>query len=135
MDRKLLLLHLGEESRILHGVVERLADDRQMIRRHLLRHDERPADFVAAVEEIEQLLLLVALGKAADIDGALRDFIDALAGETDEGMDLAILDPFEWNAAVGAAIAVELAPLDGQALLGAAGEAEHLLDRGMEHFA
>src|ERR1700731_4990047 len=122
MDWKLLLRHLGEKRRVLHGVVERLADDRQMIRRHLLRHDERPAALVAAIEQIEQLLLIVALGEGADIDGALGDFVDALAGEADEGMDLAVLDPLQRNAAVGAAIAVELAALDGEALLGAAGE-------------
>ena len=44
------------------------------IGRDLLRHDERAADYVGAVQHVEKLLLLVGLGEGVDEDGALRDF-------------------------------------------------------------
>ena len=87
------------------------------------------------LSRLSSCLLLVALGEGADIDGALGDFVDALAGETHEGMGQALVDPFQRNAAVGAAIAVERALLDGQPLLGAARDSRDLLDRRVEHLA
>ena len=50
-------------------------------------------------------------------------------------MGQALADPFQRNAAVGPAIAVKSALLDGKPLLGAAGISHDLLDRRVEHLA
>ena len=127
------LLHVGDEGGILHGGHEGLAQDRQPLRRDLLRHDERPADLVAATEHVQERALLVGLGEGADVDRALRDLLAAFRRETHEGMDLLLIDPGDRNRCIGAAVAVELAALDGDALLGAAGETEDLAYRRVEH--
>ena len=59
-----------------------------------------PADLVAAVEQIEQLLLLVVLGKRADIDGVFRNFGRSVLGDAHKGMRQPFLDPFLRDAAV-----------------------------------
>src|SRR5262249_36984076 len=84
------------------------------------------------VQQIEEFFLLLVLGEGADIDGALGHVRRPLLGEADEGVDLAIPDPYQGNAAERAAIAIELAALDGEPLLRAAGEAQDLLDRRVD---
>ena len=94
-----------------------------------------PADLVGVVEHVEDLLLLLGLDEVADEGGAFGDFRRPPLGEAHERMRQAVADPVGRDAAVGAAIAVELAALDREPLLGAAREAQDLLDRGVEHLA
>ncbi len=71
-------------------------------------------DFVAAIEDVEQLALLITRGELADIDGTFGTFGRPVLGEAHESMHQTVVDPIKRNAVVRAAIAVKIAAFDGK---------------------
>ncbi len=62
-DLELRLGGVGEEVRVLHGVVERLAQRLGAVLRHTGRRQKRPAHHLPREDQPEDLLLLVGLGE------------------------------------------------------------------------
>ena len=91
IDVDLELLRLGEIGRILHRLVERLAQRRDAVGRHVRRQEERPPDIEPRHDELQRRAFVVGLGEVERIRDAgqfgvraqrpLRDDLDLLLGE------------------------------------------------------
>src|SRR6185369_15877709 len=84
------------------------------------------------IEYVEQVLLVLGGGEVFNPLGAFRHFRRLLPAKAYESVSLFVAQPIDRDAAHIAAIAIEFAALDGNALFSAAGEAEDLLDRRPE---
>src|SRR5258705_8553191 len=127
-DRQPQLLRLGHELRVLHGGVEGVAENSHAFRRHRLRGDEWPADLRRRQQHAQHLSVTLARRDVDAVRNIRRHVRRDRPRRADHRHDLAALDPLQRNAAPGAAIAIELAALDRDALLGAAWIACHLLN-------
>ena len=91
IDVDLELLRLGEIGRVLHGGVERRAQRRDAVGRHVRRQEERPPDVEPRHHELHGGAFVVGLGEVERVRHAgqvgiraqrpLRDDLDLLLGE------------------------------------------------------